>query len=101
KGRAGLARPSTPVAALRARQPRLLVRRRSRCAKPQAARAVERRPQLEAQDDVAELDAVAVLQSARCGDRLLVNEGLAGRGAVVDQQVLFALAANEGVLLLH
>src|SRR4051794_14999718 len=57
--------------------------------------------EVEAQEDVAQLDAVAVVEVACAGDRLVVDARLfRRRGVVHEDEAVVALPPDEGVLLL-
>src|SRR5437868_4714349 len=58
-------------------------------------------PHLKAQDDVPQLNTIAVLKIAQAGDRVAVHAGLLGGRFMVEQDEFSAVALNEGMPLFH
>src|SRR5262249_51155669 len=65
-----------------------------------ASLPILRRPHLELEEDLAQLNPIPVAQFATMGHRGAVDQGVLGGGPVVDQQVAVALPLDHRVLLL-
>ena len=59
-----------------------------------------RRPRLKLQQDIAQLDPITVLQLLHVRHALAVDQGEVGRRPVVAEDIVIALALDEGMLLL-